>query len=269
MAVAQSIRHPEECTYAASAIPVERMQHAKLMTDDIARQQSLPPPVQRYFRTVFVQDPPAFRSARFTQEGVLRTSIGSRRWQRFTAVQRVSIEVPGFAWLARVRVMPWAHLRVRDSYQQGVGAGEVRFSFLRVAHEAGSAQLNSGALHRYLAEAVWYPMALLPRDGLSWTALDETKALATLSDHGVTVDLEFRFGHSGLVSGIYSPGRWGRIAGGFRQIAWEGHFSDYFEQDGVRIPRYGEVGWYDAEEWQPVWKGTIRHAEFFLHASVD
>lgn len=49
--------------------------------------------------------------------------------------------------------------------------------------------LSRGALQRYLAEAVWFPTALLPREGLKWTAVDDSTALATLTDSGITVSL--------------------------------------------------------------------------------
>lgn len=227
------------------------------------RLASLPRPVQRYFRAVFPDGSPFFQRARFVQEGALRTSVKSRRWMPFIAEQNVSIDAPGFIWRARVHAAPLVSIQVLDSYQRGVGAGEVRlFSALPVARETGRLELSSGALHRYLAEAVWFPTALLPRTGLEWTAIDDSKACATLSDHGVTVTLEFRFAPSGEVSSIFTPTRWGRFADGYRQVPWEGHFTDYFEQDGMRIPRYGEVGWYAGNELQLVWKGTLRSARF-------
>jgi hypothetical protein len=117
--------------------------------------------------------------------------------------------------------------------------------------------MNSGSLHRYLAEAVWYPTALLPGPKLKWTEIDATRALATLTDHGVTVSLEFRFAGTGEVTGIYTPGRWGTFPGGYRQVPWEGHFRDYRERDGIVVPAEGDVGWYIDGEWRAVWKGTV------------
>ena len=59
------------------------------------------------------------------------------------------------------------------------------------------------------------------------------------------------------MSGIYTPGRWGSFDGGFRKLPWEGRFGDYHEVAGVRIPRWGEVGWYVDGRWGSVWKGTV------------
>jgi hypothetical protein len=117
--------------------------------------------------------------------------------------------------------------------------------------------MTSGSLHRYLAEAVWYPSALLPGPKIQWAAIDATRALATLTDHGVSVSLEFRFAETGEVTGIYTPARWGKFTGGYRQAPWEGHFHEYSERNGVLVPCAGDVGWYVDNRWQAVWKGRI------------
>ena len=92
-----------------------------------------------------------------------------------------------------------------------------------------------------------------------------TGALATLTDSDITVSLEFGFGDAGQVTGIYTPGRWGKFKAGFRKAAWEGHFGIYEERDGMRIPASGEVGWYDGNQWLPVWKGQILDVSYELH----
>jgi len=54
------------------------------------------------------------------------------------------------------------HVRVLDSYAAGVGSGQVSLlSAVAIASEAGIPVLSSGALHRFLAEEVWFPTALL------------------------------------------------------------------------------------------------------------
>lgn len=135
-------------------------------------------------------------------------------------------------------------------------------SAIPVAADSGRPELNSGALHRYLAEAVWYPTALLPSAALRWSPIGATKALATLTESGVTVSLEFWFTEAGEVSGVYSAGRWGRFKGEYRQVPWEGHFEDYREKDGMLVPSEGEVGWYSTGEWQSVWKGKIAESSY-------
>jgi hypothetical protein len=225
---------------------------------DFGELAALPAPVARYFRHVLREGQPMIRHARLEQEGVLRTGMEEDRWMSFTAVQVVVPGAPGFVWNATTRVAPFLHVRVLDSYVAGIGSGQVRLlSAITVGEDADNPQINSGALHRYLAEAVWTPTALLPHAGVRWAAIDERRALATLSDRGTTVSLEFRFNEAGEVSGIYSPGRWGQFDGGYRQVPWEGHFRDYVERDGMRVPAEGEVGWHRTGEWRAVWCGRL------------
>jgi hypothetical protein len=64
------------------------------------------------------------------------------------------------------------------------------------------------------------------------------------------------------VSAIYSPGRWARAGKSYRLLAWEGHFGDYREHSRMRIPFYGEVGWYVEHKLELVWKGRLENASY-------
>ena len=130
-------------------------------------------------------------------------------------------------------------------------------SAFTVSADADTPEMNSGSLHRYLAEAVWYPTALRPSANLKWTRIDAARALATLTNQDVTVSLEFRFAETGEVAGIYTPGRWGTFGRGYRQVPWEGHFREYRYRDGFLVPTEGDVGWYVDNGWHAVWKGRI------------
>ncbi len=223
----------------------------------------LPPPVVRYFRYALTDGQQRIKVAKMRQAGELRTSTTTDSWHSFTASQIAVPAAAGFVWNAKV-VMPLAtHVRVLDSYSTGTGSGRLSLlSAFAVASESGAPELNSGALHRYLAEAVWYPTALLPQSGVLWTPINDRAALATLTDRGTTVSLEFRFNESGEVTGIYSAGRFGRFDGGYKQVPWEGHFRNYEVRSGMRVPTYGEVGWYDAGGLQVVWKGNLIDVQY-------
>lgn len=225
----------------------------------------LPTPVARYFRHVLTDGQKMITSARIEQSGVLRTSHATDRWSPFTANQRVVLSTTGFLWDAKVALPLAMHVRVLDSYVAGVGYGRVSLlSAIAVASDAGRPELNSGALHRYLAEGVWFPTALLPQAGVVWTPIDEHSALATLTDHGISVSLEFRFNAIGEVTGVYSEGRFGNFGGEYRRTPWQGHFEDYQVQAGMRIPSYGEVGWYDNDVLHMVWKGRVVAVDYEL-----
>lgn len=235
-------------------------QRARIQDD--ARRMPLPPlpadlpaPVRRYLHYAFPDGPHAISAVRLHNSGVLRTEPSSTRWLAFSATQYATPTPRAFLWDARI-----AHgaLGVVDSYARGHGAGRVSALGAWTVDQATAVpELDAGALHRYLAEAVWYPTALWPGNGLSWTAIDERRARATLSDGAQQVSLEFRFARDGAVESIYTPARWGRLDGRYRQAPWEGRFSGELRVEGVRVPARGEVGWYVGGEWQPVWRGRI------------
>jgi hypothetical protein len=225
----------------------------------------VPASVARYLCLVLGQDQPLIRLAHFEQVGTLRTGVTTERWMSFEASHTVAPAAIGFLWNARVSVAPLLYLRVRDALLSGHGSGQVSvFSLVTVASARDRLELNSGALHRFLAEAVWYPTALLPSSKLRWRAINDRTAGATLTDHGIAVSLDFRFNSAGEVESIYTPARWGTFAGGYKQIAWEGHFSRYARRNGLLVPSQGEVGWYSEGEWRSVWQGTLVSAAYEL-----
>lgn len=241
---------------------VDTLEHAARATAsagyELQGRDTLPPPVRRYLDHVLGAQTRHLRLARYEQRGTLRTSTSSERWMDFTASQFIAPLRTQFIWDAQVIAMPFLHLRVLDSLIEGRGAGQVSLlSAIPVANALGNSEMNSGALHRFLAEAVWYPTALLPSAHLRWEPIDETRALATLSNGDTCVSLEFRFNAQNEVTGIYTPGRWGSFDGGYQQLPWEGRFGEYMESHGLLVPASGEVGWHTGGQWHAVWRGVI------------
>lgn len=116
---------------------------------------------------------------------------------------------------------------------------------------------NSAALQRYLAEAVWLPTALLPSAKLNWSEIDENRALATLTESGTTVLLEFRINEAGETTEVFSPARFRAARGAFITTPWSGRFWNYQERNGIKIPMEGEVEWHLPDGRLPYWRGRI------------
>ncbi len=203
---------------------------------------TLPAPVARYFRSTLKEGQPLVRAVRIQQQGEFWMKD---KWIPFTAQQYFSATPPGMVWDAEMRMNALLNVRVRDAYVAGQGSMQAKLlALVPVVNESNCAELNAGALQRYLAEAVWLPTALLPGSNLQWSAIDEHRALATLTDFGLSVSLEFSFNDTGEITGIYTPGRYYREDDGrYMLMPWAGYHRVYEEHSGMRIPIEGEVEW--------------------------
>jgi hypothetical protein len=225
--------------------------------------QGLPEPVARYFSFALTPGQPLLRSARVEQGGELRLGGFEAPWRSFTAVQHFSVDPPGFVWNASLRMAPFISVRVRDSYLDGVGSIHGRVAALiPVVDQSGGPELAAGSLHRYLAEAPWCPTALLPRPGLTWEAIDSTRACATLTDQRTTVSLEFHFASNGAIQRSYTPARYREVGGDYVLTPWGTSYRSYRPTNGMQVPLEGEVEWILPEGRLAVWRGRIRDIEY-------
>ena len=225
--------------------------------------RALPEPVARYFARVLTPGQPPIRAARVEQEGEFRAGGADAAWSPFTAVQHFAASPPGFVWNARIRMAPLLSVRVRDGYVGGTGEMRARLAgLLPVVDRSGGPGLNAGALHRWLAEAVWLPTALLPGRGVAWEAVDDSTARATLADGGTRVSLDFTFSPEGEIVRAYTPARARDVDGTDVPTPWACRYRDYAWVDGVRIPMAGEVEWILPEGPLPYWRGRIVRVDY-------
>lgn len=222
---------------------------------------SLPAPAARYFRHVLTDGQPVVTTASFTQDGQFRLGESESTWSRMTATQHFSVREPGFVWDARISAIPLLPVFVRDSYILGTaGMTASLLGLYSVMDAQPSADLNAGALQRYLAEAVWFPTALLPASGVAWDSVDDRSARATLTDHGTTVSLDFRFTDAGDIDRASAAARQREVKGAYIPTPWIVTCRDHAVVNGMRIPTYCEVSWeIDGKPWT-YWKGRVSTA---------
>lgn len=229
----------------------------------MAELDGLPAPVVRYFRAVLREGQPVVRGGRLSQEGDFLVQPEKNGWGPFTATHYFSAGPPGFVWDARIRMAPGMTVRVRDAFLGGMGSMSASaLGLVRLVHIEGTPEIAAGALHRYLAEATWYPTALLPSQGVVWTPIDDSSARATLTAGAATVSLDFRFGKDGLVETVFTPERFRDVNGRSVPTPWQGRFFDYGDRGGMLIPSRGEVGWLLPEGPQVYWRGRITEAVY-------
>jgi hypothetical protein len=232
---------------------------------DAARElEGLPPPVQRFFRAVLKDGQPMVAAIDIEHRGTFNLAAeGADQWQPFTSKQRVTTRRPGFVWDGRVGMLPGIAVHVHDAYVAGEGIlhpavmGLVSLTELRgTSPEPGG--VAHGEFMRYLAEAAWYPTALLPSQGVRWTAVDQNWAEATLADGAISVTLLLRFDpQSGVIDSVRAQARGRTVGKNVVMTPWEGRWSDYAERDGLRVPTKGEVAWLAPEGRRAYWRGEL------------
>lgn len=197
---------------------------------------------------------PMARALRIDQQG---TFLLNNRWIPFTATQEFSTcpGHPGFVWDAVMKsFMP---INVRDAYVNGVGTMKAQLpGGIPVMNMKDTEDLNLGELMRWVAEAVLFPMALIPRieneqceknqTVLKWLPSEEggEECAAVEVQNGKTVaKVHFHFDPTThLISKIHAMRP--RIVNGVSENAyWEGTFHDYEVHGGLLVPTRMEVGW--------------------------
>lgn len=231
-----------------------------------AQLAGLPAPVARYLALALVPGQPLIRRARVEHAGTFQSRPG--QWSPFTSVEHASVRPPGFVWDARIRLAPalrMPQVRVRDGYARGEGAmrGAVA-GLVPVVDQRGTRELAEASLQRWLAEAPWFPTALLPGAagaGVAWAALDDRSARATVTDHGVTATVDFHFGADGEIVRTTAD-RYRDDRGTPVRTPWVGHFRDWRRVHGMLVPMEGDVGWVMPDGPQPYWRGRVTRAEY-------
>lgn len=220
--------------------------------------EGLPAPVQRFFRAVLTPGQPLVAAARLAHTGHFNLSEDGERWKPFTSRQTVVTCRPGFVWDARVAAAPGLAVHVHDAYLAGKGWLHAAVSGLvDVARQQGGGELARGELMRFLAEAAWYPTALLPSQGVRWDAVDDASADATLVDAAVEVRLRFRFDVAGHMASVRAEARGRGSGASMRLLPWEGRWSDHRVHEGMTLPFAGEVAWVLPQGPRPYWRGKL------------
>ena len=235
--------------------PIERFDPREL--------DGLPEPVARHLRQVLPAGTPIIRAADVVHAGRFNMSQTGEQWKPFTSRQRVVTRRPGFVWDGRVAMAPGLAVHVHDAYVDGEGILEPAIlGLFTLVNLRDRGEVARGELMRYMAEAAWYPTALLPSQGMRWESIDDRNARATLIDGEVRLTMTFRFGADGLIESIRAEDRGRTVRNSIVPTPWEGRMFDYQRRDGVLVPIQGEVAWLTPEGRRPYWRGAIQELRF-------
>jgi hypothetical protein len=224
---------------------------------------SLPPPVARHLRQALPEGTGIIRAVDVVHRGIFNMSQTGEQWKPFTSRQRVVTRRPGFVWDGKVAMAPGLAVHVHDAYVDGEGILEPAIlGLFTLVNLRDRGEVARGELMRYMAEAAWYPTALLPSQGMRWEPIDDRSARATLIDGNVRLSMTFHFGADGLIETIRAEDRGRTVGDKVIPTPWEGRMFDYQRRNGLLVPVQGEVAWLTPEGRLPYWRGTIQELRF-------
>jgi hypothetical protein len=188
----------------------------------------------------------------------------------FTADQRFTDGPPGFVWDAEMRAFPLVPVRVRDAYVGGAASMLARVGGLfAVVDQRGSAALASSALARWLGEAACLPTAFLPGAGVTWEAIDDRSARATVVDGDVRVTAVFHFAPTGEITGM-TTSRYRDVDGTPVLTPFEGRYGALVDVGGgVRVPGEAEVAWLLPEGRYAYWRGRPARVDYTVGDAAE
>lgn len=218
----------------------------------------LPANVQRFFRAVLPPGQRVVAAARLRHRGTMNLASEGESWVPFASHQSVVTQRPAFVWNATVTMWGVVPVRVVDAYVRGEGRSEAALcGLVPLGEQRGRGAVATAQLQRFLAEAPWYPTALLPRQGVQWRAAGDRQATATLQDGDASATLTFTFDAEGRIERVHADARGRRVGDELVPTPWTGRFWDYAERDGMQVPLQAEVAWVLGDGESPYWRGRI------------
>ena len=210
---------------------------------DPARIRDLPAPARRYLAQAVAGRQQAVRTVRLSHGGRFRPKIEGG-WLPIRGRQSFAADPPGFVWWGRVRMAPGLWIDACDRSVKGSGSMLVSAESSVTLGRASGPAIDQGALLRLLGEMVWFPTALLDGRYVSWAAVDDRRARATLRVGGLEVAGVFEFGEDGLPVS-FSADRYRDLGGGQSVLTpWSGGLADFRRVDGMLVPHELTAYWH-------------------------
>lgn len=202
----------------------------------------LPQPVKKWMTAANILGKEFIRTVHLKQAGEMKTKPDGN-WLPFKAEQYFKTELPGFYWIADVKIAPMIHIAGRDMYNNGNGHMLIKLLFLIPVVDAKGKTIDQGTMLRYIAEMIWFPTAALS-EYISWEEIDSLSAKATMSYGDVTASGIFRFNTKGDCVQFEAKRYYDRKEGATLED-WLINVDDnsFEEFQGIRIPVKSSVTW--------------------------
>ena len=202
----------------------------------------LPPPVRTYLEKALGSRTQFIRTVRLQHGGTFRPSLDGG-WVSIRGRQYFALDPPGFVWWGRAHLAKNVWIDARDRSLRGAGNMLVSAESSYTLADTSGPEIDQGALLRLLGEMTWFPTAFLDDRYVSWQAVDDRRAKATLRVNGREVTGLFTFGDDGLPA-TFSAERYRDLGkGGSVLTPFTGRSSDFQPIDGLLVPHLMVAAW--------------------------
>lgn len=210
--------------------------------------ESLPVAVAGWMKASGLAGKEKINTVWLRQKAQMKMKPGQKTWYNAVAEQYFSVNHPAFVWRLKMNIPPFIRITGRDKFANGKGEMLIKaFSVLRIVNEKGE-KIDEGSLQRFLAEIVWFPSAAL-NPYITWEALDQLSARATMTYKDTTATGTFYFNNQGDFV-RFSTLRYKDNNPDAVRYEWIIIAREYAVFNGVRIPVKLEVSWrLDSELW--------------------
>lgn len=210
--------------------------------------QELPVPVQQWMRSNGTIGKPAFNTARVNQKAQMKMKPQQQNWHVAQAEQYTTLNPPAFIWTVNMEMTPLIRIVGRDMFAEGKGKMLIKLgALINIVNEKGP-RMDEGTLQRFLGELVWYPpLALSPY--ITWEAIDDNSAKATMTYEGTTGSGTFFFNEDGDFVKFVAFRFMGNKQDS-KRYPWVLTVNDYAVFEGIKVPSKMEATWkLDEGDW--------------------
>ena len=155
-------------------------------------------------------------------------------WMAIRGEQYFVTDPPGFVWWGHIQAVPGLWFDVRDRSVNAVGNMRAAVESTFTVVDSSGPEIDQGSLLRVLGEMVWFPTSFLDNRYVSWSAMSDRQARATLRVSGLEVNCVFEFGPDGLPIKV-SADRYRALGDTAVLTPWSGEFGDYREVAGLLV----------------------------------
>ncbi len=215
-----------------------QINHNRIVTADMLK--NLPEPAQRYMNYSGVVGQPWINTVRIKYTGIFRLAA-DRPWLPIKAEQVYTTNPPGFHWMARLKMFGLWIMTGSDTYKNGHGHMFGKIAGLYTIFDARGAELDQGAMMRYLNETTWFPIALLS-DYITWQAVDDHAFDVAFTDCGKSATARFIIDDAGRLLNFITK-RYRENKGTYTLDKWTTPMSEWGMMAGLNLPVHGQAVW--------------------------